>query len=277
MSVVDILMITYNSPDYVRRSLPSLLDSCDDSSRVWLWHNGDDEATLAVAQEYSADARVHRFHHSPANVGLREPTNWLWANADGDYLSKVDDDCVLDDDWISRLRVAHESNVNFGVIGASRLRPDDIVPELVEAKLETFDGDVTLFRNHWLQGSGYLLKREWTERKGLLLEGQTWTNYCLSLAKSGAVNGFLYPFIFEDHMDDPRSEHTLLLNDDDLEWRMPLSAKRSKVRTLDDWESQLKHTAHQIQVAPTDLRHFQGWRLRVGHLRSRVNRYRSVK
>lgn len=32
--------------------------------------------------------------NSPKNVRLTEPTNWFWKNADGDLISKVDDDCI---------------------------------------------------------------------------------------------------------------------------------------------------------------------------------------
>ena len=132
-ATVDILMITYNSAEYVRLSLPRLLDSCDDHMRVWVWHNGTDEATLEAARSFSTDDRVHRFHHSVDNVRLAAPTNWLWSNSDAAFVSKVDDDCLLDLDWAQRLRDAHASNPSFGAIGAARLLDEDIVPELVKA------------------------------------------------------------------------------------------------------------------------------------------------
>ena len=43
---IDILMITYNRPEYTRLSLERLLATCDESMRVWVWHNGTDEETL---------------------------------------------------------------------------------------------------------------------------------------------------------------------------------------------------------------------------------------
>src|SRR5690606_28589268 len=42
----DILMITYRSAGYLHLSLPRLLETLGERDRVWLWHNGDDEATL---------------------------------------------------------------------------------------------------------------------------------------------------------------------------------------------------------------------------------------
>ena len=271
----DVLMITYNSADYVKLSLPRLLDSCGERDRVWLWHNGTDQATLEVTQQYAQDKRVYRFHHSVDNVGLREPTNWLWANADGAYVSKVDDDCLLPLDWIERLHHAHQANQNFGAIGASRLRPEDVVDHLISQKTESFNDDVQLFRNHWVQGSGYLLRRPWVEKMGFLGDGQSWPEYCLSMAKAGAINGFLFPLLFEDHMDDPRSSHTLMKSDTDLAWRQPLSANRSRVLTLEDWQRRLERSAREVQAAPLDLRIWSGWRKQLRSVRARVEMLRS--
>lgn len=275
-STVDVLMITYNAPAYVHLSLPRLLDSCDDHVRVWLWHNGDDEETLETTRTYANDGRVFRFHHSRENVGVTEPTNWLWREGDGAFVSKVDDDCLLPLDWIDRLRAAHEADERFGALGASRLRPDDIDHSLITKKLERF-GDVEIFRNNWVQGSGYLLRRSLVEHRGALQPGEGFTNYCLALALEGAIHGFPWPLVFEDHMDDPRSEHTLMKSDADLAWRMPLSINRSNVRTVEDWERQMRRSALEVQRAPLDTRQWVGWRRRVRNLRRKIDDRRRAR
>ncbi len=126
---------------------------------------------------------MYRFHHSVEIVRLLEPTN-----------------------WIEQLRCARASDDRFDVLGSARIRPEDLRPNLIEAKTETYGQGVKIMRNHWVQGSGYLLRYDWVERYGLLQPGQSWTAYCLDLALTGAMNGYLLPFIFVDHMDDPRSE-----------------------------------------------------------------------
>ena len=272
LPTLDVLMITFNFPGYVELSLPRLLESADDYTRIWLWHNGKDEETLETVRGYIDDPRVHRFHHSIENVRLTEPTNWMWSNTDGGFVSKVDDDCLLPTNWIERLRTVHALNENFGALGCSRLRPEDIVQASIEAKTESING-AEIFRNHWVQGSGYLLKREWIDRHGLLSEGQSWTEYCLDLALDGAINGFPLPLIFEDHMDDPRSEHTLLKTDEDLFRRAPLSLSRNRVLDLGDWEARMKRSASGVQSAPVDLRHWKGWRRRLRNIRSKLRHY----
>jgi hypothetical protein len=270
----DILMITYRSAGYLHLSLPRLLDTCGDQDRVWLWHNGDDEATIHALRPYRSDPRVHRYHHSRENVKLREPTCWLWSESTARFVSKVDDDCRVSSGWIDTFAAAHDDNPEFGVIGSWRHPDADFRPELAHKKIERFKGGHELMRNLWVQGSGYLLPRALVERHGLLKADESFTGYCLRLARGGAVNGFYYPFVPEDHMDDPRSPHTLIRTDADLLDRMPLSAEANRVTTVAEWVRQLEQSAVVLQGASLDIRSYQGWRRRVKSLRRRLARVR---
>jgi len=261
---VDILLITYRRPIYARMSIERLLGQADARTRVWLWHNGDDAETLALAQSYARHPRVHRCHHSPENQRLVGPTRWLWENAEGAYVSKVDDDCLLDDDWIVRLRAAHAAEPRFGVIGAWRFQDEDYRPDLAERKLRTFGGGTRLLVNTWVQGSGYLMKRECFERVGHLSpERADFSRYCMDVAEAGWINGFVFPFVREDHMDDPRSPGSLLKSDADIADHVPLGVQKDGVKTIADWLERVRWNAYMVQSAPTDVRWLHGWRLRL--------------
>lgn len=260
---VEILMITHSSPERARIAIPHLLSTCDGvNSRVWLWHNGGDEETLEVTRSFAEDPRVFAFHHSVQNVGLNEPTNWLWRNASGPFVSKVDDDCLPEKGWIEALRSAHDSEPRFGAIGCWRFLDQDFDEKASSRKIERFGGDVRLLRNHWVQGSSYLLPRRLVDRHGLLAASETFTDYCIRLARNGAVNGWLYPFIREVNMDDPRSPQTLLKTDEDLARRSPLTARRLGIKTLADWAAQEHESALAVQRASLDIRQYGGWRSR---------------
>src|SRR5690606_28143542 len=164
-----------------------------------IWHNGTDDATRAVVSSFRGHDRLGRVHLSQTNEKLRTPTNWFWQESDARYVGKVDDDCLVPPGWISTLREAHEAVAQLGVIGCSRLRPEDIVDDLVRRKLTTFDSGHTVMRNAWVAGSGYLMKRECIAKHGLLGEGESFTGYCVRIAREGWINGFYYPFLFEDH------------------------------------------------------------------------------
>ncbi|MCM3660812.1 glycosyltransferase family 2 protein [Georgenia satyanarayanai] len=268
----DVLMITYRSAGYLHLSLPRLLETLGERDRVWLWHNGDDEATLETLRPYRDDPRVHRFHHSRENVRLREPTNWLWQESDATFVSKVDDDCRVSPGWLDTFAAAHAANPDLGVVGSWRHPEEDVDPQLAARKIVDLAGGHRLMRNLWVQGSGYLLRRELTHRHGGIREDEAFTRYCIRLARGGALNGFYYPFLPEDHMDDPRSEHTLIRTDADLLDRMPLSARANGVMTVTDWTAQLVRSAHVLQTASLDPRSYEGWRQRLTSVRRRTRR-----
>lgn len=267
---VDVVMITYRSAGYVHLSLPRLLETLGDQDRVWLWQNGDDEATIEALRPYTKDARVHRYHHSRENVGLREPTSWLWSESSARFMSKVDDDCLVSPGWLDTFAAAHDANPQLGIVASWRHPPEDFRPEIAQRKIEALRGGHQIMRNLWVQGSGYLMRRAVVERNGLLGAEESFTDYCIRTARHGAVNGFYYPFVREDHMDDPRSPHTLIHTDADLAERMPLSAKANGVTTVAAWTAQLIQSAQVLQAASLDPRAYSGWRAKVRSGRRRL-------
>ena len=258
----DVLMITHRRAGAVRLSLPPLLASMSEHDRVWLWHNGDDEETLETVRGFLDDDRVGRFHHSRDNVRLVPPTHWLWQESQARYVSKVDDDCIELPSWLDTLRSAHEDNPQLGVIGSWRQYPDEYRHDLVQRKVRRLAGGHRIMENLWVQGSGYLVTRDDVAMTGALPPNGSFAHWCLRLAGHGRTNGFYFPFIFEDHMDDPRSPNTLLRSDEDLLNAPPLSAVRTDVRSLAEWSAKREAEAIQLQTASVHLRDHTGWRKR---------------
>src|SRR6185503_12557321 len=104
-----------------------------------------------------------RYHHSPENQIVRGPTNWLWSAATGAYLAKVDDDALVPHGWLGTLRAAHRSNPELGVVGCWRFPLRDADPERVRPRLVDLAGGHQLLRCLWVEGSGYVMKRECVE------------------------------------------------------------------------------------------------------------------
>jgi glycosyltransferase involved in cell wall biosynthesis len=276
-SSVDILMITYNRAEYTKLSLARLLDTCDESMRVWVWHNGDHEETLEVVKSMQDHPRFYKFYHSQQNKKLREPTNWFWANSEGGYLTKVDDDCLMPYGWADTLRKAHVDNPEFGVIGCWRFPDEDFAPEHASKKINEFDGNHRIMRNCWVEGSGYLMKRECYNKMGSIKDGQSFPNYCVRLAQQGYINGWYYPFLYQEHYDDPRSEHSLLKCDADMREWAPLSAINNGVVTVQAWGDQLKRSAALLQRVSYDVKYYTGWRKKLKGIKSRVKRMAGIK
>lgn len=271
----DILMITYNRPAYTRRSVARLLEACDDHTRIWLWHNGPHRETLEIVRSFLGHPRIHQFHHSSTNQYLTAPTNWLWDNAEGELLGKVDDDCLVPDGWIETLRKAHMDEPRFGAIACWHYAKEDFEIELAQKKIHEFAEGHKILRTCWVGGTGYLMKRECVEQKGLLRSGGSWTKYCIDLAMAGWINGFYYPLLYQDHMDDPRSVYTQLKSDADLQRHRPLSTSKFGGTTLDAWTAALKGDARYNLEASIDPRVYRGWRPRVRSIIRRMGIRRS--
>jgi glycosyltransferase involved in cell wall biosynthesis len=270
----DILMITHRRPHYTRMSLDRLARQCEGVARLWIWHNGDHAETREIVESFADHPSVHRVHVNPDNAGLVPPTNWLWSESSGRFVSKVDDDCLLPDGWIETLAAAHDRDPELGVIGCCRLLPEDLIERYTRRKVVTRPSGVELYRSCWVQGSGYSMKRACIDRLGLLGGDNptSFTVYCTELARAGFVNGFLWPLLLEDHMDDPRSPNSALRSDEDLAAHLPLTALRGGVKTLDQWTARVKENARQVQMAPVDPAWYYGWRFRLrnGWLRLRT-------
>lgn len=261
MPGADVLMITYNRPVYTRLALSALLNRSSASTRVWLWQNGEDPETLEVVESFRP--RLFRYHHSRENLGLTTPTNWLFENARGQFLSKVDDDCIVPLEWDLKLAQAHADEPLFGVIGCWRFPDEDFFPELAQRKIRTFSGGHQLLVNMWVEGSGYLMKRACVDKLGPIRNGRSFSDYCIRIGRSGWVNGWMYPFLYQEHMDDPRAEHSVLRTDADFVSRLPLSARKNGVKTLEAWVAQLKRSAKLVQSAPIDPAYWSPFRRRI--------------
>ncbi|MGH8866746.1 MAG: glycosyltransferase family 2 protein [Actinomycetes bacterium] len=264
----DVLMISYNRPDALGRSLPRLLDTCDEHTRVWLWQNGSHPETLELARAYAADPRVARFHHSEENLRLTAPTNWLWENSRARFVGKVDDDFLVEPGWVQALRTMVDDWDGFGALGCWPFPAEDFVPELGEPRIGTFPGGHRVVCNHWVGGHGYLVRREHLARVGPVRDDLSFTAWCVRLARTGLVNGYPYPLVLMDNMDDPRSVHTLRRSEADLVGAMPLSAIRNGVKTFDEFAARAEREARVVLESSLDLRQYGGWRF----LKSRLTR-----
>ncbi len=269
-ATTDILMITHRRPHYTRLSLNALLESCGESDRVWIWHNGSDQETLSVVNGFLDHPRVHRFNHSQGNVGLKEPTNWLWSNATGDHLAKVDDDCIVPKNWIRVLSEAHTGIPNLGIVGCWHFREEDVVPALIEKKIQTLANGHRIVVNSWIGGSGYLMKRGCLDTAGLITD--TFTEYCMDLFVAGWINGWYFPLLYQDHMDDPRSPNSAIQSDADIERHLPLSARANGVTTVEEWTKQQERSALLVQRASTSPTHWTRRRRLLRRVRARIKK-----
>lgn len=269
--VVDVLVVTFESPERARRCLDAATQASE-RVRLWLWHNGTHAETLEVTQSFADHPRVHRFHHSVENVRLRPALNWIFGEGEAALVSKLDDDAVVPPGWPGPLIDAHLAEPRFGVLGSWRFMPEDFDPDNAARKTQTFAGGHQVMRNLWVDGSSFVMKRRCIEQVGQIRDDQSFTTYCIELAKRGWINGYYVPFVRYGNLDDPRYPDTLLRTDEDLVQRLPLSAQVNGVTTLEAWTAQIRRSAHIVQTEPFEAKHYSGWRYQLRRARRLARR-----
>ena len=89
---------------------------------------------------------------------------------------------------------------------------------------------------------------------------------------NGWVNGWYYPFIHYENLDDPRSPNTLIRTQADLEKRLPLTAQYNGIRSIEAWTDQLRRSALNAQTASIDPNYWRGWRKFLRRIRIQILR-----
>ena len=268
---IDVLMITHRRAHYTRLTLERLLATCNENMRVWVWHNGDHQETLDVVHGFRQHPRFFRFHHCPENLKLRAPTNWLYSESKGEFVSKVDDDCMLPFGWGEAMLKAMQDEPRFGILSCWHFQDEDFCLELVRDKLQRF-GHHMVLRNMWVGGSGYLMRRRVLENNGLIRERESFTGYCKRAALDGEIVGWYWPPLRQQHLDDPREPLTAIKSDEDLRSALPLSAIHAGVRTRADWIAHLKRDAREIQSSSIDPRDYSRPRRVLRRLLRRIKK-----
>jgi glycosyltransferase involved in cell wall biosynthesis len=254
------LLITYNRPSYTALTLKTLCENTPENARIVIWDNASGEETRSIVKQHEKHPRIDRVIFNPTNDKLRKPTNWFFENyRDADFLSKVDDDCLVPARWCEILQQAHLDIPHAGILGCWRFFPEDFNEGTARKKIFRY-GQHQILRNCWVEGSGYLMKRGVLDEIGLIREEESFTTFCIRAAAKGFINGWYFPFLFQEHMDDPRAEHTGILTEEDFRRLIPLSARTFNIDSKEAWMRRLRLSAQRLQAYSFDPSDFIGLR-----------------
>jgi hypothetical protein len=267
MAHCTLLMITHNRREYTAQSLRQLL-ACEGDFSVWLWDNASSDGTAEVVQEWSTHPRVGRVFLSPENVMQIRPFQWMLRDSASPLVGKVDDDCLMPTRWIEPLAEALGEQPELGVIGCWTFWPEDFDAEAAAHKLRRV-GRHQIVTNAYIGGTGVLVRRELCRRFPMHLPSAMPLDQ-FRMSAAGLINGWYYPLIWAEHMDDPRSARCALRQPEGMRGTYALTAKRRGHRTPEEYERWIREDCARILRHTTEeqLREWCLHRLRTAPRRA---------
>lgn len=264
--MIEIAFVTWNRLDYTRLALGRLLADPSDDFRVSIWDNASTDGTREYLEQEVSDPRVHDITLSETNVGQVAALNTIWSNSRADLLGKVDNDCLLPVGWTATLARAHHDIPRLGVVACWHYPLEDFDHDRAAPKIQEHNGHHIL-RHPWTCGTGVLIKRSTYERIGPLW-GTSTTPYWIAMAQQGYINGFHYPLIHQEHMDDPKSPYTRLTDEAAYQAAKhdTFNINHHDQDTLADRWRWRQQVLDNLLEGPWDVAAYVGWRGRLRRL-----------
>jgi len=256
MARCTLLFLTHNRLAYTKRSAEALL-ACEGDFTIWIWDNGSTDGTADFVSSLRTHPRVERVHLSTVNAMQNTPFMWVLDECESPLIGKVDDDCVLPQRWIDPISEALMEHEQLGAIGCWTFWPEDFDETQAVLKIKRF-GRHQVLTNISIGGTGLLIRRQ-TCRRFLLPVGFAIPVDQNGMSASGFVNGWYYPLIWAEHMDDPRSPYCMMRSTDGLTDRNALTARRNGHKTASDYEQWIRRDCA-LNLGQTTEQQIRMWR-----------------
>lgn len=189
--MVSIIVVSYNSFDYLAMTLNSILEKTDYPYELIVIDNNSDNRTRGYLKEKTENYKNKINFNlvlNKENKGYSQACNQGIRLAKGKYICLMNNDLILSKNWLKRLLVHLENNPSAGMVGPmgkgiggeqnyvgiyrqlAYRRPEKGELDKFSAYLhKNYKGDYT--ETKFLIGCCLLLKRELIEKIGFLDEG----------------------------------------------------------------------------------------------------------
>ena len=268
---IDLVFVTYQRLEYTKLALSSVLADPTEEFSLTIWDNASTDGTADYLRNEVSDPRIADIILSKENVGQIAAVNKVWSRSKADLLGKLDNDCILTPGWTRTLAQAHGDIDQLGVIACWHYPVDEFDESAARraGKIQTF-GSHQILRHPWTCGTGLLIKHQRYDEFGPL-PGTATTAYWMQLALAGYVNGFYYPLIAQEHMDDPRSEHCLIRDDESLQKYRDVTVvlRRNGIQSMKERWKRRERDIKTLNAGPWQAKRYVGLQ---GKIRARLDR-----
>lgn len=271
---VALVLPTHNRLEYTQRTIPCLLADLDEDFELYLWDDASSDETPDFLKSLN-DPRIVSVTLSREKLGPTGAMNHAWSKTRCELVGKVDNDCVVTPGWTRIFAQAHKDIPKLGAVCMWHFFMEDFDHERARHKIQTFNGHQIL-RHPWVAGSGFLMKRETFLKIGPWIPGHLTgtTYYFMDLARCGCINGWYYPLILQDHLDDPRHPECLIKDHITFEKYRTITYGL-KSNNYDDIEGRLKRRDEIVRNLiedPYDVAYYSPWRQRLRRLKTRISK-----
>ena len=214
-----LLMVTYNRLEYTRLALEGVLKLDYPNLRVVVWDNASTDGTVEYLRERLKNLPHATLIASPVNRGVVAPMNVVWSSdPEAELLAKIDNDTLVPPELLRRLAECHRQCKRLGVLSGFHFRKEgEALAE--ERRIKSFDG-VRVLPQPYVGGCAVMIRREVFQKIGPIgcrtdgpdgrpFMDSGWTMYQQRLTDEGFINGYPWPPVHVDHMEDTRSPHCI--------------------------------------------------------------------
>ncbi|MHC4738326.1 MAG: glycosyltransferase family 2 protein [Planctomycetota bacterium] len=266
---IHLVFLSHNRLEYTKLALASILEDVTEEFSLTVWDNASTDGTVEYLKGLN-DPRILDLILSKENVGQTAAVNQVWSSSKADLLGKLDNDCLLTPGWTRILAQAHYDINKLGVVACWHYFPDDFNYERAKHKIQNF-GKHKILRHPWTCGTGFLIKRE-TFLKFGPIQRETVTQYWLRMSSEDYINGWYYPLIYQEHMDDPKSRHSHL--NDEASYLAAKSVtyniNRHGQNTLADRWRWRQEVLNNLLDDPWDAKYYTGWRSKIRRVKGKL-------
>jgi len=272
---IAIVVVTHNRLDYTKKTIKRLLEDPTEEFDLYLWDNASTDETPEYLQDAIKDLRIVETILSKENVGPLGAMNYAWSKTKAELVGKVDNDCLVTPGWTRILAKAHEDIERLGAVACWHYPLDEFDEDTVRkaGKIQSFN-DHQIIRHPWVCGSGFLMKRKTYEEYGPWKDGCDvgTTNYFLNMALGGEINGWYYPLVLQEHMDDPKSPHCILTDDESIRKMRNITfvLREHNINNIRDRWERRKIVLENLNRGPWQAESYIGWRAKFRRVVKRL-------
>ena len=212
---ISIIIPVYNNEKYIEECINSVINQTYQNWELILIDDGSNDSSLSLCEKYKNDIRVKIIQQK--NSGVSVARNNGIKEATGKYITFIDSDDFVENDYCSLLISFMRDDVSMVVLGLKKLKLDGtemILPHRLESRYYSFfelegkiidDGTASGFTLH--SPCSILYRKEVIEKNSLIFnsnikyneDGLFNTLYFVSAKKSVYINYNIAPYTYREN------------------------------------------------------------------------------